>query len=360
MGSFDGLLQAGQGVGPELVEQGAQWLERFGAQRVEPAGALPALGQQAGPLKDGEVLADRLLGEVEVGGDLPGGAPRAGPAAGSGGGEDRRAPAGPRRSCGRCRLLGSGVIGAPSGARPPSSGLFSGRRARRARRRTARGRPAGSACRRPGRRSRRGWRGGASAGVAHLEALEAGVEAVVVEAQLGAGADRSRSKVIEVPTQSGPGSQTSTLQRTREGRSASSTRITTSWSPMRKRSFAGAGAAPSGVHQPVRASMSVSAENTVSGAAAKVLVERKSSVSVASITVCSFSRFTLYKRDLYTRSPADACQGKRSSSGLCSATRDATPAVSRGMLLWPMQLQRCRLPHRQPPRSPGPTVISFQ
>jgi len=73
VGGLDGLLQAGEGVRPVLVEQGAQRLERLGPQRVEPAGALPALGQQPGPLEDGEVLADGLLGEVEVGSDLSGG-----------------------------------------------------------------------------------------------------------------------------------------------------------------------------------------------------------------------------------------------------------------------------------------------
>jgi hypothetical protein len=70
VGSLDGLLQPGEGVGPELVEQAAQRLERLG-QRVEPAGALSALGQQPGPLEDAQVLADGLLGEVEVGGDVP-------------------------------------------------------------------------------------------------------------------------------------------------------------------------------------------------------------------------------------------------------------------------------------------------
>ena len=72
MGSLDGLLQTGEGVRPELVEQGAQRLERLGPQRVEPAGALPALGQQPGPLEDSDVLADGLLGEVEVGGSQGG------------------------------------------------------------------------------------------------------------------------------------------------------------------------------------------------------------------------------------------------------------------------------------------------
>ena len=73
MGCLDGLLQAGEGIRPELVEQGAQRLEGLGPQRVEPAGAVPALGQQPRPLEDGEVLADGLLGQVEVGGDLAGG-----------------------------------------------------------------------------------------------------------------------------------------------------------------------------------------------------------------------------------------------------------------------------------------------
>jgi hypothetical protein len=72
VGSLDGLLQAAEGVRPELVEQGTQRLQRLGPQRVEPTGARPALGQQPGPLQHGEVLADGLLGEVEVGGDLPG------------------------------------------------------------------------------------------------------------------------------------------------------------------------------------------------------------------------------------------------------------------------------------------------
>ena len=118
-------------------------------------------------------------------------------------------------------------------------------------------------------------------GLAGLEALEAGVEAVVVEAQLGAGADRLEIEGDRSPDPIGGGLQTSTLQRTRDGRSASSTRITTSWSPINKRSVSPASAPPpAGVHQPVGASMSVSAENTASGAAAKVFVERKSSVVV--------------------------------------------------------------------------------
>jgi hypothetical protein len=73
MRTLDGLLQASQGIRPELVKQAAEWLERLWAQCVESARPLAALGEQTGPLEYGEVLADRLLGDVEVGGDLAGG-----------------------------------------------------------------------------------------------------------------------------------------------------------------------------------------------------------------------------------------------------------------------------------------------
>src|ERR1039457_3548372 len=65
MGRLDGLLQAAQGVGPELGEQLADRLERLVVQRVEAAGSLAALGKEAGLLEHADVLADRLLGEGE-------------------------------------------------------------------------------------------------------------------------------------------------------------------------------------------------------------------------------------------------------------------------------------------------------
>ena len=70
---LDSLLQACEGVRPELVEKRPQRLERLGAQRVEPAGPFAMLGQEPGALEDAEVQADGLLGEVEVRGDLSGG-----------------------------------------------------------------------------------------------------------------------------------------------------------------------------------------------------------------------------------------------------------------------------------------------
>src|SRR5580693_8240444 len=70
--AFDDALEAVERVGPELVEHGAHGLQRGRLKTVEPAGALAALLEQAGPLEHREVLADRLLRQGEVRGDLSG------------------------------------------------------------------------------------------------------------------------------------------------------------------------------------------------------------------------------------------------------------------------------------------------
>lgn len=54
---LDNLLHACEGVRPELDEEIGKRLERLESQRIRPAGPLPALGHQAGPLEDGEELA---------------------------------------------------------------------------------------------------------------------------------------------------------------------------------------------------------------------------------------------------------------------------------------------------------------
>lgn len=72
MFSLDDPLQPGQGVRPELGQQLPHRLERLPAQCIQPPGSLAPLGEQAGVLEHADVLADRLLGEREACGDLPG------------------------------------------------------------------------------------------------------------------------------------------------------------------------------------------------------------------------------------------------------------------------------------------------
>ena len=70
--AFDHTLEAVERVRPELVEHVAHGLQRGRLEAVEPAGALAPLLEQAGPLEHREVLADRLLRQGEVRGDLSG------------------------------------------------------------------------------------------------------------------------------------------------------------------------------------------------------------------------------------------------------------------------------------------------
>lgn len=69
MGRLDGLLQAAEGSGQNSASSSRR-LERLVPQRVEAAGSLAALGEEAGLLEHADVLADRLLGEGEGRRDL--------------------------------------------------------------------------------------------------------------------------------------------------------------------------------------------------------------------------------------------------------------------------------------------------
>jgi hypothetical protein len=63
---LDDVFEACERVGPQVVEDVTDLVERLRAQAIQPLGALPLLGEQARTLEDLEVLADGLLGHLEV------------------------------------------------------------------------------------------------------------------------------------------------------------------------------------------------------------------------------------------------------------------------------------------------------
>src|SRR3954468_14582370 len=67
---LDGVLEALQARGPQLRQERLERLEALRTDLVEPAAALRADGDEARVLEHVQVLRDRLLGDVEVLGDL--------------------------------------------------------------------------------------------------------------------------------------------------------------------------------------------------------------------------------------------------------------------------------------------------
>jgi hypothetical protein len=70
VGRFDRVLEAAECIGPELGEQVSDRFERLREKRVEAAGSVTALAEQACLFEHGDVQTDCLLGEGETGGDL--------------------------------------------------------------------------------------------------------------------------------------------------------------------------------------------------------------------------------------------------------------------------------------------------
>ena len=62
-----------EGAGPHVVPELTQLGQALGAGTVQPAGAVPTLGQEARVFQDREVLAHGRAGDVEGGCDLAGG-----------------------------------------------------------------------------------------------------------------------------------------------------------------------------------------------------------------------------------------------------------------------------------------------
>jgi hypothetical protein len=62
-----------EAIAPELVKEGAQLRQAFGARAVQAPGALAALGHEPGLLEHADVLRDGRARDVEVRRDLPGG-----------------------------------------------------------------------------------------------------------------------------------------------------------------------------------------------------------------------------------------------------------------------------------------------
>jgi hypothetical protein len=73
IGALGSVLEPGERVWPEFGQQAPHWAERLVPHRIEAAGAVAALGEQACLLEHSDMLADRLLGERELHRDLPGG-----------------------------------------------------------------------------------------------------------------------------------------------------------------------------------------------------------------------------------------------------------------------------------------------
>jgi len=70
---FDDVFEAFECVGPELRENRTYGVEGVGIEHVEAAGAVASFVEQPGPVQDLQVVADGLLGDLEMPGYLAGG-----------------------------------------------------------------------------------------------------------------------------------------------------------------------------------------------------------------------------------------------------------------------------------------------